>query len=338
MTAGSRNHLLWLWFLFSIVCFSVGGATLNRYDPSRTEGVGDSEYYFRMAHFDYSEVLAPYRFRVLTPTLAGLLVPVLSRLPLHSWNITSLSLLMVNSLFVSLSALLLFQMARRIGGSGVTALVASFLYLTSFPIPNGHLAGLVDAGEGFVLLALLRIVLYSPVWWCVPTLALGATAKESAFLFGSVILVTTWLATRKGDRSERRITLPVVATSLAAGIVVLLLVRNMVGGSAYSLHSFSTARLSGLGEEFLACLKSRSVIYTFLFLVPFGVMGLKWIPRPLLAASAAAGVAAYLAGAYAGITENVARPLFNTVGQALSIGSALALERLVVRSEGEGAR
>lgn len=338
MKPGSGIHQLGLWLLFSVVCFSLGYATLNRYDPSRTEGVGDSEYYFQMTRSESSEVLAPYRFRILTPTLAGLVLPVVSRLPLHSWNTTSLSLLIVNSLFVSLSALLLFQITRGIGGSGPAALVASFLYLTCFPIPNGHLAGLVDAGEGFVLLALFRIVLFAPVWWCVPTLALAATAKESALLFGSVILVTTWLATRGSAPPERRLTLPVVAASIAAGIAVLWLVRNVVGGSAYSLHSFSTARLLGLGGELLACLKSRSVIYSFLFLLPVGAMGLKWIPRPFLAASAAAGAAAYLAGAYAGITENVARPLFNTVGPVLSIGAALVLERLVARSDHAPAR
>ena len=138
-----RNTSLWLCFLFSLTCFSLGYATLNRYDPSLTRGVGDSQQYFLMTKFDYSEVASPYRFRVLTPTLAGLLVPILSRLPHHSWNVTSLALLMINSLFVSLSAIILFQLTTQVGGSGPTALIASFLYITCFPVPNGHLAGLV---------------------------------------------------------------------------------------------------------------------------------------------------------------------------------------------------
>jgi len=282
-----------------------------------------------MTKFDYSEVASPYRFRVLTPTLAGLLVPILSRLPHHSWNVTSLALLMINSLFVSLSAIILFQLTTQVGGSGPTALIASFLYITCFPVPNGHLAGLVDAGEGLALLALLRALSHSNTTQCVGILALSATAKESALLFCSVILVAWWVASRKTPRPDGGISLPWVLASITAGVLVLWLVRHGIGGPPYPAHHFSTARLLGLGEALMLTLKSRSTLYTFLFLLPAGLFGLKALPRPLLAASATAGLVAYLTGSYANITENVARHLFNTVGPALCIASAFFLSRLV---------
>jgi hypothetical protein len=324
-----RNTSLWLWLLFSLACFSLGYATLNRYDPAQTRGVGDSQHYFRMAEFEYSGIASPYRFRILTPTLAGSLIPLLSKLPHHSWNITSLAFLLINSLFVSFSAMMLFQLTTQAGGSGPTALIASFLYLTCFPVPNGHLAGLVDAAEGFALLALLRALSHSNTTHCVGILALSATAKESALLFCSVILIVWWVASRKTARSDGGISLPWVLASITAGILALWLVRHGIGGSPYSAHQFSTARLFGLGEGLMLSLKSRSTLYTFLFLLPAGLYGLKALPRPLLAASATAGLVAYLAGSYANITENVARLLFNTVGPALCIASAFFLSRLV---------
>lgn len=327
--AATRDRILWLWLLFSVVGFSLGYATLNRYDPSRTEGVSDSACYFKMTRFDTTEVPAPYRFRVLTPTLAGLLIPALTRLPHGAWNVTSLALLVINSLFVSMSALLLFQITMRIGGSGSTALVASLLYITCFPVPNGHLAGLVDAGEGFVLLALISALLHAKPLPCVGILSLSAIAKESAVLFGSVILLVWWFASRGDTRSDRRISPSWSLASIAAGVLVLWLVRSLVGGPGDAPQEFSMNRLSRIGEELILCLKSRSVIYSFLFLLPTGLLGIQRVPRVLLAASAVAGLVAYLAGAYAGIGENVARPLFNTVGPVICIGSALFLEGLV---------
>src|SRR5262249_15583619 len=117
---------------FFVIAFGLGYPTLNRYEAARTPGLSGTGFYQGIALVDYADVPAPFRFRVVTPSLAGALIPLLSRLSLGSWNPLALAFLLVNAMFVALSALLLVEVAGKLGWSGPEALVSAFLYATCF--------------------------------------------------------------------------------------------------------------------------------------------------------------------------------------------------------------
>jgi hypothetical protein len=60
------------------------------------------------------------------------------------------------------------------------------LYLVNFAVPNLRLVGLVDAGEGFFLLALLRSLSECELWVLPVIAVLGALTKESFIPFSVV--------------------------------------------------------------------------------------------------------------------------------------------------------
>jgi hypothetical protein len=64
-----------LFVVFAVTCFSFGYQTLNRFDV-RHVGV-DPEAYCSMVESDYVHAAPPFRFRVLVPTLAGLIYRVI---------------------------------------------------------------------------------------------------------------------------------------------------------------------------------------------------------------------------------------------------------------------
>ena len=192
-----------LFAVFAAISFSFGYQTLNRYDPRPASW--DAEAYYNMVRSDYAHALPPFRFRVLTPALAGLLYRALPAGVGGSWDPVFLALLIVNSAMMALACLVLLRLGELLTGSPTVGLTAAFLYITGWNVVNATLGGaLVDAAEILILLSLTVSVLQSR-WWCVPLLmAVGPFAKETILLFGFAFCCVMLLA-RASAKAKRRV-------------------------------------------------------------------------------------------------------------------------------------
>lgn len=308
------------------ICFGLGYPGVARYDPRRS-GNYDAGVYYRMVLGE--PVRAPAGFRVLTPTLARGVHSVVSRIELGTWDPVLLSLLVVNAVFVSLSAMILMRIAAAVSGDATVVAVCPLVYLCSFAVVNFHLAGLVDAGEGFFLMALL-LALLCDRWMPVPLLiGFGALAKETVLPLGVCATVVWWATARAGGRRPGRLAAAAIPLSLALGSASILACRWLVDVPAYEAHQLSWSRLAQIFPNAIDCLLTKTQLYVFAFLLPLGIPRLGRIPGALLAASLGMALLAWLLGAYAAIGDNLHRPLFNTLGPVLAVSSSIFLRDLI---------
>lgn len=327
------KYLLFLcviFFMFMTLCFSLGYPILNRYDPRKIQGVGcDATEYYKMAEFKYNDAGPPFRFRVLVPTLTGLIFPVVSRFCPHSWNPMYLSSLCVNSFILSCTALLLLFLALHLNVGKTASILAPFLFLTGFPIANGHLSGLVDAGEVFFIMALVLCVAKKKWLYCPLIVLFSGTAKETTVLFGSTFLLVSWLADCIVVKKKDYRPLPFIAVSILAAVISVMVIRTVVGGETYSVHHFNVEQLHNFFYNLIFILTAGAMIYSFIFIVPVGLYHALKMPAWFLYGSIAMGVMSVLCGAYAGITGNLYRPLYNTVAPLFCISTSVFIENII---------
>lgn len=263
------------------------------------------------------------RFRVLIPWLAR---PVyhLARGRSGSWDPVVLGLLSVDSLFVAATAVLIVMMGVAELGSYPTALVAALLYLVNFAVPNLRLAGLVDAGEGFFLLALFWS-LAECKFWPLPVIAiLGALTKESFVPFMIVFTASWWLVMRSELKSPATNTLWIAASCLVS-LATASVLHWSLAGRMESPFTFA-ASLAGdhnYLRHFLSALFDHNSLYIFVWLLPLGIPRLKQFPKSWLAPVAATSLLVFVLDAYySGAPGTVGRALFTTAGPLLALSAA----------------
>jgi hypothetical protein len=322
-----------LFAVFAAISFSFGYQTLNRYDPRPASW--DAEAYYNMVRSDYAHTLPPFRFRVLTPALAGVLYRALPAGVGGSWDPVFLALLIVNSAMMALACLVLLRLGELLTGSPTVGLTAAFLYITGWNVVNATLGGaLVDAAEILILLSLTVSVLQSR-WWCVPLLmAVGPFAKETILLFGFAFCCVMLLGPRLSEGKAPRWGFAWTMLGLVVGAVSLYTVRRVVGGPSYEEHAFSWDRLLATVPQM------RFVFHHELALAmgPLAVLGafrLNRLPGPLLAASLSVAVLVVGLAAYAGTASTADRYLCNTIGPILSISGAILIRDFWPKSERE---
>jgi hypothetical protein len=169
---------LLLLLIFFFICCGLGYPTLNRVDWRQAPGgLSDVLTYADLVTARPTPDLNQHmQFRILVPYLAR---PIYRMAKNHigTWDPIMFGLLMVNSFFVALTVTLLVIVVHRQLGNYPVALGSAFIYLLNFAVPNLRLAGLIDAGEAFFLMALVWS-LFKEDYWMLPLWAvIGATAK-----------------------------------------------------------------------------------------------------------------------------------------------------------------
>jgi len=178
--------LVMLWLVLMLICVGLGYPTLRRYDPRDPRVHFDTAnklYHWQVtrspAEGPYLPDLVHYRYRVLVPSIARPFY-LLANGRVGTWDAGYFGLLMANSIFCATTALLLFLLARDTLKDHATALAAGLLYLLTFAVPNFHLAGLIDSGEAFALLALVWC-LHRERWYLLPLLAVPGSSQRKRF-------------------------------------------------------------------------------------------------------------------------------------------------------------
>jgi len=322
----SVSRLALLGLLFFCICMGLGYPSLNRVDWRTAPGLTDVSMYAGMvAGQPPSDALDHMRFRVLVPSLAR---PIYRAAKGHvgTWNPVMFGLLIVDSLFVAGTAALLLAVVIRVTGSYPVALGSALLYLLNFAVPNLRLAGFIDAGEGFFLMALAWCLLKER-YWILPVLGvLGAMAKESFVPFLVVFTATWWICSSAAQARWRSAAWMVAAwvcalTSMAA-------VQWYVTGAYRSPVEFGL-RLRGdnpVLRHLVHSFADRNLWYIFIWLLPLSLFRIGRFPTAWRMATAAACAAAFAMDAYYGASAGtIGRALFSVAGPLLSASVAMLL-------------
>lgn len=265
------------------------------------------------------------RFRILVPWLAKPIYRV-ARGRIGSWDPVMFGLLAVTSAFVTLTAILLLLLVFDLTGSESTALIATFLYLLDFAVPNLRLAGMVDSAEGFFVMLLIWL-LYRRRFWALPLCAIaGVSAKETFVPFFCIFAVTWWLTATAAPR-RRSAAVWIVASCIGAFASLSVLQWALSGNFVSPLRfGLSLRGQTPVIPHLLASFTDRNLWYIFVWLLPLALFRIREMPRTWLAATAATCVGAFALDAYyGGEAGTIGRALFTIAGPLLTTSVALYL-------------
>jgi len=337
-------RVAFLFALFFLIAAGLGYPVLNRYDPRQVPGLSDVKAYAEIVTGDANAAAVQdlptshLRFRVLVPWVARAIYGF-ARGRIGTWDPVMFSLLAVDSGFVAATAVLIVLLGARHLRNPAVGMVGAFLYLVNFAVPNLRLAGLVDAGEGFFLLALLGTLAECRLWPLPMVAVLGTLTKESFVPFSIALGIGWWLAARHEAGSAEARLLPAaerallklaawMAIALAASLATFLGLHRAIERAFVSPLEFGLGLQRGHDyvTHFVASLGDRQLWYIFAWLLPTSIPRLKRLPRPWLWATAAVCAAVFALDAfYGGAPGTVGRALFTAAGPVLSLASAALL-------------
>ncbi len=316
----SVRKALLLWILFFLICFGLGYPILNRYDPGKIEGTSDARGYCD----EVRNPLSVFSYRPLVPALAKPFYWMANG-RINTWNPALFGMLVATSILTTATAVTIIAIGLRCSLSYGTSLVGAMLFLVNFAVPNWNLAAYIDSGEAFFL-ALVTWSLLSARWYLLPVWAIpGSLAKETFAPFAFVFAIVWWLT----DRPVRfgRL-LWILALGFLACVAVLLSFSSSGGlfsGAWHYTTGMAVYSQVGFLHALLRCLRAREFWYTFIWLLPLGLLRLNRLDRRWVWATAATFLLALLLGAYNDALGNTARALFNISGPLLSLSAAVLL-------------
>jgi len=312
-----------LWGVFFLICLGLGYPTLNRYDPRKA--LPDSARYAKLVTDGPRQVEGYFRFRVLEPYLVRPLYD-LAKGRVGSWDPLFFGFLIVNSFFVAGVAYLTSAVGYAHLRSYPVALFGTALYLLNFAPSNAQLAGLVDAGEAFFLMAVVASMFFER-WWLLPIFGvLGTLTKESFVPFSVMMSATWWLLSRESgtNRTRRAVWLTVMAIVEFATVTVL---QSCVSGQLTWPWNFALGvnSHSNHAMTFLLSLADKDSWYVLIWLFPLSLLRIVQFPRPWVWAATSASFVALLLNAYStvpGVEGGLGRYIFNVAGPLLSLSVA----------------
>ena len=323
----SVPRLGFLFCVFLLIALGLGYPVLNRFDPRQTPGLSDVRSYAALVRGERNPGPAHLQFRVLIPFMAR---PIyhLANGRIGTWDPVMLALMAVDALFVAATALLIVVLGDRELCDWPITLVASLLYFLNFSVPNMRLAGLVDAGEGFFLLALLWSLSQQKFRFLPVIGVLGALTKES-FVPISIAFSAAWFICRREPNSQRPAGLWITSSWLASLIAIVCAQRG-ISGRFVSPIAFGASLHDNRDywHHFVFSLWDRNLLYVFVWLLPTALPALAKFPKSwLVPTGAAAAMVFVLDGYYGGAPGTVGRELFSVAGPVLCLSSARFLCR-----------
>jgi hypothetical protein len=326
MSIAIRHFERWqsalLLVLFFLVCFGLGYPTLNRYYPPQIMGTNDSARYFNLIESDFQDAGRTWHNRVLVPYLAK---PIywLAKGHIGSWHPASFAILVINSIFVAVSAYLVIILALKIINNYAIALLSALFYLLNYNIANGQLSGLVDSAEGCMILAVI-VSLVSGRWALLfPLGIIGGLAKETFVPLAGSLAFIYWLVA-EAPRERRIIQLAWVVSMGLGGLITVITIMSLISG--HLVLPWAIAGKYHVQQNFfysiMLCLIDKNLWFVFIWLLPLGLIKLRSFPKPLLYACFGSAAITLILGGWADAKGNLSRPLFETIGPILTISLA----------------
>lgn len=305
--------------LFFLIRFGLGYPILNRYDPGKISGTFDAAGYC-------AEVTGPLNIASYRPFVPALAKPFywMAKGRIASWDPALFGMLMATSLLTAATAIVIVAIGLRSRLSYSTSLVAAMLFLVNFAVPNWSLAAYVDSGEA-LFLAMVTWSLLSARWYLLPLWAIPGSLSKETFAPFAVIFAFAWWLSERPLRARHLIW--VLALAALAGAAVLLSFSS--GGFFHGAPQYASEMADyskvGFFAALLHNLTAREFWYTFIWLLPLGLIRLRQMDRRWIWSTVAAFLLALLFGAYNNALGNTSRALFNIAGPLLSLSAAAFL-------------
>ena len=315
-----------IWALFFTICLSLGYPTLNRYTPAKSNISDTVKYHdlIKTGFLDMDE--SHWRYRVLVPYVA---MPFyhLGKGRIGSWDPLAFGLLVANALFLSMAAVILLLITRQLVGDIRPGLLSGLLLLANFNVSNLYLSGLIDSGEIFIV-TFLSWSLLKGYWVFLPIIGvLGALTKDTCIpitvSMASGWFLSDWVAV-KFSRKHFFLIIALGLTSLIALAGLKVAGAEIVRWPWENLSGAPSTK-GAYFAEFFGLLINKNIVYTFIWLLPLGVLGLHHMPRGWVWGSASTAVVILMLSAAIGVGDNIGRPLFSAMGPMLTVAASLFL-------------
>lgn len=182
--------LLFLFFYF--ICFVIGYASISRYDPTLVPHMDDTKYYIDIVknglNFNSDD---PRYTRFGIPLIAHFIYKYFI---FGSFNQPVFSLLLLNSLFVSLTAVSIIIISKILDLKNEVVVASLLLFFTNFTIINTYLVGYLD-GFNAMIFSFLAIFLLKNNWSYKILLItfLSMLGKETILITTSIFLGSWYL-------------------------------------------------------------------------------------------------------------------------------------------------
>lgn len=324
------HQALPLWTLFAVFCFGLGYPTLNRYDPGKIPGASDAAAYCDL-------VRAPYHvaYRAFVPWVARPFY-LAANGRIQSWDPALFGMLMANSLLTAGAMVGIVAIGLRYGLPWATSLLAAFLFLVDWVVPNLNLSAYVDSGE-LLCLVLLTWSMLSNRWYLLPLWAIpGSLSKETYAPFALLFAATWWALER--PLNWRKAGWIALATALGCGAVIAEMDTPGISGAVEFTTGMEAYRHVGFFHALLRNFTAHEFWFTFAWLLPLGLLHIRRIDRRWTWAVAATTAAAVLMGAYNDALGNTSRAFFNIAGPMLCLSAASFLTGFKPAAPGPGTK
>lgn len=314
------HQALPLWVLFVVLCFGLGYPTLNRYDPGKVPGTSDAAGFCDL-------VRSPYHleYRTFVPWVARPFY-LAANGHIGSWDPALFGMLMANSLLTAGAMIGILAIGLRLGLSSAASLVAALLFLVDWVVPNLNLSAYVDSGE-LLCLVLLTWSMLSNRWYLLPLWAIpGSLSKETYAPFALLFAATWWALER--PLNWRKASWIALAAVLGCGAVIAETETQGIGGALEFTTGMSAYQHVGFLHALLRNFTAREFWYTFVWLLPLGLLHIRRIDRRWTWAVTTTLAMAVLMGAYNDALGNTTRAFFNIAGPLLCLSAASFLTGL----------
>lgn len=248
-----------LFFLFLSVAFNVTYWAMAKYDVmGDLKAVGDAQFYIKMSQGDFHDIPARYVKRWLMPAMVESLnrhfriEAFLSRhYEINPQKIMSMNFTLVNIIFLTGTALILFYYLKGLGFVEYESLIGAFLFFTSFFVVNYYSVPLVDSMGMFFVVAGIWAIMKKQIFWLTVIFILGVFAKETIF----VLIPVVFLEERKG--------LPRMLPAFLPG-ALLYIAWGIAYGHANGDNVFTIVTHPDLLRGSLMLAKSELSLYTLI--------------------------------------------------------------------------
>lgn len=321
--------------LFFFICIGLGYPVLNRFSVTSLGALSDSQLYFSIVKNGLESVVYdPYgrSTRVLVPMISHY-VYLLMPSSLGSWDVAAFSMLIVSSVFCSLTGLIIFQLGKTISTSVMVGIIASLFYFLNFSISNFYLVGLVDSAHSFSF-AILGYILFHNKWAWLPVISFFSTLAKEVFLpLGSVFVVSWFLydsfQTKKIDIFKLWSLFLFIFISFAT---VTFLKSYVLDELIYPWQQFSVSkgqREYTLDFTFLTVVR---FFYVFIWLLPLAIPSIFKLPKNWLISMFLSVILTIFLGIWVSISgAGFGRGVFNVAGAGFCIAAALTIDNLFKR-------
>jgi hypothetical protein len=327
---------VFLFGCFFIICLSLGYAVLNRFDPMLSDSLMDIRTYGDVVVngiYSMKQDTPGIRHRVLVPYISHIVYLITPSI--GTWNMVNFSLLVVNSVFTSLSALLILKMSYKFTNKLDFSLAACLIFLLNFSVVNLYLVGSVDAGYGFFFLLLIYCMHYNN-WKLLPLIAIAGCLTKEVFLPVGSSFILGWLIYEfYEDKRINKYHLGIFIVFMVTGLASIMFMNSYVTQIIYLPWEHLTSRTFWYTKFNFSTFLIQLVkfIFTLGWLIAIAAFSLKYIPKKIVFSSLIAGLATVFLGFWLNVGgADYARFIYIPAALVISLGSGISLIRILQKS------